>query len=259
MIVSITLIKRILYFLSVILVFSSCNLYKPTALNTPILKEKGDLTVALSTVNSTDLLVNYAVSDNIAIQANVATAYQLEITSEVNGEERSASFPNYKYDIGLAYFNETSTGDNLLVGVGYAGGEMGTLINDEDDFVGLVLTEGAFGASFNAGYIQSNYFIDIGDDFYFGICGRLNYLTFNEFDYSFIFSDTSTFSESFTPKDHSALIGQLGAEIKYNGDKVGAFAQLNTAFDSNNEKYFTTRRLSLHVGVSFRLDEIFNF
>ncbi len=247
-------------FIASIAVISSCNLYKPTALNTPILQEKGDLNASVALVNSLDLMVNYAVTDHIAVQASVATAYELELTSEVNGVSESATFPNYKYDIGLAYYNEKTNGDNFLIGGGYSAGEMGALIdNTDDDFIGLLITEGAYGASFNSGFIQSNYFFEVGTNWYIGILGRVNYLTFDEFDYSFIFSDSSNFSSNFAPRENSAIIGQLGAEVKFTGDRVGAFAQLHTAFDSNDERYFSTRRMSLHIGVAFKLNEILGF
>ena len=133
---------------------------------------------------------------------------------------------------------------------------MGTLLQDNSS---LIILDGGYGASFNSGYLQGNYFIGLGDNIYFGVIGRFNYLTFDDLEYSFNLFEDSLLINRFAPDSHSAIIGQIGAEFKFDGDKVGGFAQINTAFDNNDEQYFTTRRLSLNVGVSFKLDQIFNF
>ena len=86
---------------AIIFCISSCSVYTPNVLNTPMLREKGDASISAHLGNGANLQASYALSNNIGLLTNF-----MAVNSEVdvdNGDNRKGK--GSLYEIGLGYFS----------------------------------------------------------------------------------------------------------------------------------------------------------
>lgn len=117
--------KQIFYFaLGIVMLFSACNVaYIPNRHNVPLMQEKKDASISISTTN---LQGAYAVTDNIAVMGNV---YFRENSWENNPDSNTTL--NYDYqanrllgELGVGYYKPL--GENAVFEL-YGGGGLGNI------------------------------------------------------------------------------------------------------------------------------------
>jgi hypothetical protein len=109
-----------LYYLSIFILFSSCNsLYKPTTLNVPLHEEAGDAQIAGGWgVSGAELQLSYALTDNFYVSGN--GQFLIKRTKE-------DSMSNYKsFDIAAGYYSwlDAEQSIKLDVALGYGPGNL---------------------------------------------------------------------------------------------------------------------------------------
>lgn len=227
----------------------SCNFYKPTLINAPVLEEKGQLEVGVSIGSSADAIVSYAITDNIAIMGSAGTSGTLEV--EINttppGSTEKYTFENNKYEGAVGYYKNTDDSFFFNVFAGYAAGKAGTIGNN------FSLIESGYGANYQGFFSQASIHTKVGSQSYFGLLLRGNHFDFDDFNYAF----DPTIDGRYLVKDPNSLIGQVALDFTIKGEKLGGFWQIQYAFHDNDELYMTLRELGIHFGVYLRLGDLF--
>ncbi len=244
--------KNLVLLFSVIVTLSSCNLYKPAMMNAPVLEEKGEINLGVSTGNGTDVTASYAITDYLAVSSRFTT--NANLTYEVTTFDTTQKFTakNYNYELALGYFNAKNEGYNISFFGGYAMGETGTL---DDNFL-LFSEDFAIGADFSSFFVQGAAFANLDKQNHVGLVVRVNAIEYSNFRYSDFFANED-FTSSIDFSDKTQTVGQAGLQYNYKGQKFGFMSQLQYAFTNSNDDYFTVRGFGIHVGAYFRLNEIF--
>lgn len=89
-----------IFFLTILCLITSCSIYSPNAINTPLHKKKGELSIGLHAGNGGNLQAAYAVGNHIGIMAN-AMSVNSEVT--VNADVRKGT--GNLIEGGLGYFS----------------------------------------------------------------------------------------------------------------------------------------------------------
>ncbi len=242
--------KNILLLILSAATLSSCNFYKPAMINAPVLEEKGEVQLGISIGNGTDFTASYAITDHIAVSSRFTSNANLSYEATRFDSVITFDATNHNYELAIGYYNANN--DNYILSVfgGYAMGKTGFLDTDllffDDDF--------AIGADFNSIFVQGSGFVKLDENNFIGLLAKFNSLNYRNYRYSSFFSDREI---AFIPADENYFVGQVSIQYSHKGPKVGALAQLQYAFTNSNSQYFTVRQFGVHVGVYFRLNEIF--
>lgn len=238
----------------ILFALSSCRFYKSTSLNAPVLQEKGEINLGISSISSTDLNASYAITDNIAVMGSYGNTYSIESeTTDQNGDKIKDNLKNNKYEGGLGYYSNKDEKYFYNVFAGYAAGNSGSFLDNLLDIDSTDDEEVGLSAEFNGPFIQSGVHVLAGDQTYVGLIGRLNHFTFSDFRSSAVFDN----GEKIEVGDKTALIGQVGLDLNIKGDVLGGGTQLSYTFHDNKEDYFTARKLNIHFSLYLRIEALF--
>src|SRR6218665_3056415 len=94
--------KAIFYCLIITLIFtiSSCSVYTPNVINTPLMKEKGEAVISGHIGNGGHLQASYALSDKIGVMTNFMAVNSSVDTDEGDDRKGTGSL----FEVGLGYF-----------------------------------------------------------------------------------------------------------------------------------------------------------
>lgn len=235
-------------FTIILLGLSSCNFYKPTVINAPVLEEKGEINVGVSVGSSSDFNLSYSATDHIAVIAKAGTSYTQELSVDNGtGTEKIYEFNNNHYEGAIGYYS--SQDDDLFYNVflGYAAGEAGSFVDDAT--VGLLFLDGGFQAQYSGLFLQTSVHANLSNVAFMGLVAKINSLKFSDFEYTF----DPTINGRYEVREDQNIVGQIALDFNFKGDRVGGFTQLQYAFDNNNEEYFTTRKLGFYGGIYLRI------
>ncbi len=244
--------KNLVLLFSVLVTLSSCNFYKPAMIHAPVIEEKGELNLGVSTGNGTDVAASYAITNHLAVTSSFTSNWNITSTTTTPaGEEQKFIAKNFKYDAAIGYFNSEENSFNYNFFAGYSAGQTGAIIDIQNDII--FLDELYVSAKYNSFFLQGGGFTNIGDKNYIGVIAKVSALEFSNFRYSTILSVTS----NYYPSDVTQTVGQAGIQYNYKGQKFGFLGQVQYAFTDSSDKYFTLRKWGVHVGAYFRFNEMF--
>jgi hypothetical protein len=112
--------NQLFLLLAVNLLLSSCALYTPSAVNTPLFTEKGQLTASFNGITGENYQAAYAVSNHFAVMTN---RFNYKITDDSNSSDKPIennlylTSNAYMNEIGLGYFNSNLIKNSDLRGV----------------------------------------------------------------------------------------------------------------------------------------------
>lgn len=236
-----------------IVTLSSCSFYKPSVINTPILEKKGDVNVGFATINGTNVNASYAFTNHFAISSSfTCNIYASLLNANTNSFENVKTINN-KYEFALGYFNDQEQLFNYSFFTGYALGNVGTQYT-QSEITSLVIGDPFIGSEFQSFFIQGAGFSKIGENSHFGLVSKFRFIELSKFRFSESFSNANP-SYRISNKTHT--VTQLGIQYLYKKRVFGITSQLQFAFSTSNDNYFSVRKLGIHIGGYYRLNELF--
>lgn len=242
--------KQIFFlFIGVTMLFSACNVaYIPNRHNVPLMEEKGDASISISTTN---LQGAYAISDHMAVMGNV---YFRENSWENNPDSNTTLTMDYQAnrflgELGIGYYKPLS--DNAVFEL-YGGGGLGNIGFELEDSNPLYDRE--YKANIQKLFIQP----DIG---------------FHSEYFDFVFSTRFSLLNFYDVDTTNYTIPNLDSDNLYNLDKqpyiflepaltlrfgykfIKAYTQAIVATKLNPEQ-INYRSFGVNVGIELDLGEI---
>ncbi len=225
-------LKKLLFLLIMLLLFTSCtSLYQPNSLNIPLLQEKGEGTLIVSTgSNIFEVQSAYAITDNYAIMLNYSKANN-------NDDEQ------FKQDLGefaVGYFNKFN--ESNVTELYFGGGFGKSSSNGFFVLEKIIDTSIKTSSKFYRLFLQTNFGIT-GKVIESGIALRASYLHFTELEIEDHKNDVSIDSYFVTP----AFFFRIGGPIvKFN-------AQMGYSVMLPNSNTFLFDPVVMSFGLLLRL------
>jgi hypothetical protein len=110
----------LIFFSVIIFTTHSCSVYTPNALNTPLLKEKGDFELGAHIGNGTNLQAAYAIGNHLGVITNYAGT-ESEVSINDDNTKRRGSM----YELGFGYFSKKP--DSKIIYEIYGGAGVGNV------------------------------------------------------------------------------------------------------------------------------------
>jgi hypothetical protein len=234
--------KKIIVIIGFSFCLSSCNLYKSTSINSPLLNGKGDTQLKLSTLSSFEFSAIYALTNKVALIADAGNTgtYSVRYKTE-NDVYKNDAFVNYKLDAALGLYNAAKNKKGFQVFTGYSYGRAGTLANS---FL-KAGTNSMLNTKFSGPYFQTSYRIKIKENSFVNLMSKSNYYRFYDF------KNIGNYETRGLADGDEFFIQQFGIEFKQTRQKVTTNAQLLYADYYGAANNFTVRGFSVHFGVAY--------
>lgn len=230
-----------------ILIFASCNFYKPSSIYNPKIENKGDLNINGALGTSLELNTAYGVTENIGAFASFSDSYSLEyeIQDASTGLIKQFKIPNNRIDLGIGKFAVDSSNFSWNAYGGYSFGNAGTL---EDFFIDRILVDDyGYRSKFNGPFIQASISSAFKKRSYLSFLGKINYLNFHDFEY--------TTQQQFRQLANNwNFIYQMGLEFGTFSRGVGVNLQVNYAISNGSDNYISTRNLNTNLNLFMKFN-----
>ncbi len=125
--------KQLLFILTGAVIFTSCNLYKPALINTPLLETQSDGNASVSLGRTFGVQASYSPLKNIGVMVNYSNALPVYEYQNVIDEPEKVlinTYANQQYEFGLGYYKRLTEQYYFELYVGYSAGESGVVENN---------------------------------------------------------------------------------------------------------------------------------
>lgn len=238
-----------LIFIGFIIALSSCQVaYIPNKHNVPLLEEKGDASVSISTTN---LQGAYAFSDQLAVTTNL---YFRENSWE-NIPDSTQSIPTdyqsnrFLAEAGLGYFKQLGSEGIFEI---YGGGGIGNLGFEQIEYNSI--HDRTYNATISKAFIQP----DIGfktEYFDLVFSTRFSYLRFHNVDTTNYNIRTLEEDDLYNLDKHAFFFLEPALTFKFGYKFINAYTQAIVATKLNPQR-INYRNFGVNVGIELDLGEI---
>ena len=242
-------IKPVLFFIIVALALSSCNVaYIPNKHNVPLLEEKGDASVSISTTN---LQGAYAFSDHVAVITNLYfRENNWDDIPDTNNTITSDYHSNrFLAEAGLGYFKQLGNEGVFEI---YGGGGIGNLGFEQIEYNSSL--DRTYQATISKAFIQP----DIGfQTEYFDLVfsTRFSYLGFHNVDTSNYNLRSLEQDKLYNLDKQAFFFLEPALTLKFGYKFINAYTQAIVATKLNPQR-LNYRNFGVNMGIELDLGEI---
>ena len=236
-----------------VIFLSSCNLYNPAYINTPVYEGTGNVNIGANLGSTQSFNVSTNPVEHLSIIGNVSTAGTIsneESDVVVNYNPNVQQSPSYNYRdlqaegaVGYYYKMSNDIQHDFHLGYGF-----GTSADLEGDF--------AYEAKFNNYFIQSSLAIPLDEKTTGVLISKFNFLDFYGYDVTLLSTPFGT-EPSVIINERNFLLNQFGVGFISNVGPLDLNLQgiWNLTLDRNiNEEEFPV--LSVFLGINMNIEKI---
>ncbi len=243
--------KKLSIYLVCVLALSSCNLYKPGLINTPLLENKLDGNIGVSLGRTFGAQISFSPVENIGIMASYSNAMPVNEMRDIdnNGEEEIVNtYSNQQYEYGLGYYKRFTEEFYFEIYGGYGKGEAGVAENVL--YSSNESNERAFEALHEGWFLQSSFAFKPEKNISLVFSGKLAHNTFYDFNVSPFFEHSPTYFASPRILSFQPTMSFVFEESYFKGFFQAGF------FMSDGAQFYNARWLNASFGIALNINKL---
>jgi len=248
------MLRNQIVLISLLALCSSCSFYRPAAIQSPLLKKKGDIELSGSVGSSTDASLAFSPFEHFGIRASAGTNFGVKYEfTDSSGKVNSKRYLNYQVEGALGYYNSLGRDWQFQTYFGLGRGAGAAKVESELPLWPFSTSEGVYGANYHNQFVQFAFHKRLKKELHFGLVYRLNHLDIGKIDY---FNGQRNVAP-FDTRSRSFFVDQFALEYRGRRETFGGFVQLQFAGGRKYTSIIDVRGMGIHWGIYILIDEFF--